>query len=205
MTKPTKQKSKSKQYLAPNKRKEGSAAKYITRNKALNRLQIKLPEFRRLCILKGIHPREPRKKVEGHNKTYYHVKDIAFLAHEPLLNRSRELKAYEKKITKARAKRNLDLVKRLLGNKPEWNLNHLVNERYPSFVDALRDLDDPLTILHLFAWLPADNSQKIRPEHIESARRSVKLCFFKIIQPSTPDCYCRILDSPTYFVAIFYI
>lgn len=171
MTKPTKQKSKSKQYLAPNKRKEGSAAKYITRNKALNRLQIKLPEFRRLCILKGIHPREPKKKVEGHNKTYYHVKDIAFLAHEPLLNRSRELKAYEKKITKARAKRNLDLVKRLLGNKPEWNLNHLVNERYPSFVDALRDLDDPLTILHLFAWLPADNSQKIRPEHIESARR----------------------------------
>lgn len=171
MTRPTKSKSKSKQYLAPSRRKEGTAAKYITRNKALNRLQIKLPEFRRLCILKGIHPREPKKKVEGHNKTYYHMKDIAFLAHEPLLERSRELKAYEKKITKARAKRNLDLVQRLLGNKPEWNLNHLVNERYPSFVDALRDLDDPLTILHLFAWLPADNSQKIRPEHIESARR----------------------------------
>ncbi|KAG0590705.1 hypothetical protein M758_1G115700 [Ceratodon purpureus] len=171
MTKPTKHKSKSKQYLAPTRRKEGQAAKYITRNKALNRLQIKLPEFRRLCILKGIHPREPKKKVEGHNKTYYHVKDIAFLAHEPLLDRSRELKAYEKKITKARAKRNLDLVQRLLGNKPEWNLNHLVNERYPSFVDALRDLDDPLTILHLFAWLPTDNSQKIRPEHIESARK----------------------------------
>lgn len=170
MTKPTKHKSKSKQYLAPTRRKEGTAAKYITRNKALNRLQIKLPEFRRLCILKGIHPREPKKKVEGHNKTYYHVKDIAFLAHEPLLDRSRELKAYEKKITKARAKRNLDLVQRLLGNKPEWNLNHLVNERYPSFVDALRDLDDPLTILHLFAWLPTDNAQKIRPEHIQSAR-----------------------------------
>lgn len=171
MTRATKHKSKSKQYLAPKQRKEGNAAKYITRNKALNRLQIKLPEFRRLCILKGIHPREPKKKVEGHNKTYYHVKDIAFLAHEPLLNRSRELKAYEKKIVKARAKRNFDLVERLLGRKPEWNLNHLVKERYPSFVDALRDLDDPLTILHLFAWLPADNSQKIRPEHIESARK----------------------------------
>lgn len=43
--------------------------------------------------------------------------------------------------------------------------------RYPSFIDALRDMDDPLTMLHLFATLPADNVHKIPVERVQIARR----------------------------------
>ena len=82
----------------------GGAALYATRNQALAKLQLRLPDFRRLCILKGVHPREPKRKTAGQNKTYYHVKDIAFLAHEPLLAAFRAARAHRRKVRRAQAK-----------------------------------------------------------------------------------------------------
>lgn len=151
--------------------KAGNAVQYVTRNQAIKKLQLKISEFRRLCILKGIHPREPKKKVQGAHKTYYHVKDIAFLLHEPLLDKIREIAAHEKKIKRALAKKNRPLAAKISSRRPEYRLDHLVKERYPSLVDALRDLDDPLAMVHLFAVLPADQTKGIPPDRVQLARR----------------------------------
>ncbi|THF97051.1 hypothetical protein TEA_020475 [Camellia sinensis var. sinensis] len=160
-----------KHYRPPGKKKEGNAARYITRSQAVKHLQVSLPVFRRLCILKGIFPREPKKKVKGNHHTYYHMKDVMFLKHEPLLEKFRDMRAYEKKVKKALSKKNRDLAERLLTRKPTYTLDMLIRERYPSFIDALRDLDDCLTMVHLFAALPAIERDKIDVKRIHNCRR----------------------------------
>lgn len=91
-----------------------------------------LPLFRRLCILKGVFPREPKKKVKGNHHSYYHMKDIMFLKHEPLLEKFRDMRAYERKVKKAMSKKNRDLAERLLTRKPTYTLDMLIKERWGS-------------------------------------------------------------------------
>ncbi|KAF5198408.1 Pescadillo-like protein [Thalictrum thalictroides] len=160
-----------KHYRPPGKKKEGNAAKYMTRTKAVKYLQVSLQDFRRLCVLKGVFPREPKKKFEGNHKTYYHVKDIMFLAHEPLLEKFREMRAHGHKVNKALAKKNKERAERLKAARPSYKLDRLVRERYPSFIDALRDLDDCLSMVHLFATLPAVERERIEVSRIHNCRR----------------------------------
>ncbi|CAN8256318.1 unnamed protein product [Cochlearia groenlandica] len=160
-----------KHYRPAGKKKEGNAARYMTRSQALKHLQVNLNLFRRLCIVKGIFPREPKKKVKGNHHTYYHVKDIAFLMHEPLLEKFREIKTYQKKVLKAKAKKNEELARLLLTRQPTYKLDRLIRERYPTFIDALRDLDDCLTMVHLFAVLPASDREKLEVKRVHNCRR----------------------------------
>lgn len=75
----------------------GEGARYITRKAALKKLQLTLRDFRRLCIIKGIYPREPkhrRRAQQGRTgiQTLYLKKDIQFLLHEPIIWKLREQK-----------------------------------------------------------------------------------------------------------------
>ncbi|XP_048434825.1 LOW QUALITY PROTEIN: pescadillo homolog [Pyrus x bretschneideri] len=155
---------------AVRKEKEGNAARYVTRSQAVKQLQVSLPVFRKLCILKGVFPREPKKKVKGNHHTYYHLKDVSFIQHEPLLERLREIRAYERKVKKADAKKNKERTALLKERRPTYKLDRIILQRYPKFVDALRDIDDCLTMVHLFAALPAIED-RIDVKRIHNCRR----------------------------------
>lgn len=59
-----------------------------------------------------------------------------------------------KKLKRAVGKDEKGDAKRLRRNKPRYKLDHIVRERYPTFIDALRDIEDTLSMSFLFATFP---------------------------------------------------
>eukprot|EP01088_Endostelium_zonatum_P016566 TRINITY_DN4534_c0_g3_i2.p1 TRINITY_DN4534_c0_g3~~TRINITY_DN4534_c0_g3_i2.p1 ORF type:complete len:584 (-),score=208.81 TRINITY_DN4534_c0_g3_i2:48-1799(-) len=133
------------------KRKSKKGIKYMTRNQILKKLNLSIADFRRICILKGIYPRDPPKKLFGSNKTYYLTKDINFLRHDPLLQVFHTRAQHRKKVRSAIATKNSQTLAKLKEAAPKVSLNHLILERYPNYIDALRDLDDPINLISLYA------------------------------------------------------
>ena len=162
---------------------KGEVTQFITRSKAIKKLQLSLKDFRRLCILKGIYPREPKKKHSGTNKTYFHVKDINYLSHEKLLSKFREIRAHLKKYKRAVKRGEHVKANKLSDSTPKYTLGHLVKERYPTFQDALADLDDPLCLLSLFASLPSHKGFSVPNEKLAKSKQLYQefllLCILK--------------------------
>jgi pescadillo protein len=135
---------------------------YISRPQVTRRLQISLPQFRQLCIYKGIHPVEPNlKRVRKLDKTWYYLKDISFLRRDEIMNWFRDIKIYEKKRIHLKAlgkKAELEVLKK---RKPKLNMDHFVRERYPSLQDAVNDLDDALSLIYLFSEMQYGITNKI--------------------------------------------
>ena len=139
----------------------------------VRKLQTSLADFRRLCIFKGIYPRQPgnRKKAAKNSTpstTFYYTKDIQYLLHEPLLAKFRDHNALAKKIARRLSKAEYEDAARIEKQlAPRMTLDHIIKERYPTFLDALRDLDDALSMLFLFANLPS---------HTNVPPKTIRLC-----------------------------
>ena len=105
---------------------------FESKNESFHETDYFFQDFRRLCVLKGIHPREPRNRKRAQKgdvtriKTLYHEKDIRFLLHEPIVWKFRDFKVFLKKLKRATSKGDFDTADRLKANKPKYTLDHIV-------------------------------------------------------------------------------
>ena len=105
-----------------------------------NRLIFK-DRISRISVL-GIFPREPKNRKKANKgssapTSFYYTKDIAYLAHEPILKKLRDHKAFAKKISRALGRGEWSSAKSLEDNKPVYRLDHIIKERYVSENDVL--------------------------------------------------------------------
>ncbi|KAH9501521.1 mRNA-binding ribosome synthesis protein [Dermatophagoides farinae] len=167
---------------------------YMTRSEALQKLQLSLKDFRRLCILKGVYPVEAKKTKSqntSHTKTYYLRKDILYLSHEPIIWRFWDFKIFMKRMAKAKGRRDKEWIQRIRENKPFYKLDHIVKERYPTIIDALRDMDDALSMGFLYAMF--GKSKSLPLELIELSRRfTLEFMYYVMETKSLRKCFISI-------------
>lgn len=165
------------------RRKVGIVKAYISRAAAIKKLQIPLADFRRLCILKGVYPVEPKNKskLTGGNtrrKTYFFTRDIQMLMNEPILLKFWDFKVFMKRLTRAKGRHDLEKFQQVNENKPIYKLDTVVKERYPRFVDALRDCDDALSMCFLFAMFPKGRN---KPDDLIDLSRKLTIEFMHYV------------------------
>ncbi len=66
----------------------------------------------------------------------------------------RDIKIHERKHKRLIARGDKSQAEMLHARKPRMEFQHIIKERYPSFVDCLKDLDDALCLIFLYAKFP---------------------------------------------------
>jgi len=92
---------------------------------------------------------------------------------------------------KAEEKRNWDQAERLKENKPKYSLDHIVRERYPTFIDAIRDLEDCLCLVFLYSTFP--RTARTPVEMVDLCKRlSIEFMHYVIETRSLRKVFCSI-------------
>jgi pescadillo protein len=90
---------------------------------------------KKITIITGIYPREPRSRKKANRgstaaASFYYQKDIAYLLHEPVLQKLREHKAFAKKLSRALGRKEDGLAKNLDSAHDGYRIDHIIKERH---------------------------------------------------------------------------
>jgi pescadillo protein len=88
---------------------------------------------------------------------------------DPIVATMRQQRKQTEKIRRAKSKHEHLRKRNLEKLMPNYRLDHVVRERYPTFGDVLRDLDDALCLVFLFAHHPA--YKQLSPDVVDHCRR----------------------------------
>ena len=151
--------------------KQAKITKYITRGQAIKHLNCTMDQFRKICILKGVYPRLPTKGLNALNqkKIYYHIDDIKPLVHDKVVAKIKAIRAFKRQVRRLEHRKEFHTKAQLMKNKPMINLASTIQERYPTFQDALNELGDCLSMVFMFASYRVSKGEKA--DAIRVARR----------------------------------
>jgi pescadillo protein len=146
------------------KGQRGKKANLVREDKVLEKIDVPdILQFRRLCILRGVYPREIPKE-QNSPFAAFHRKDLAMLNSDPMAWFIRDHAAWLRKY-----KNRLHRGEHYGAPEPSAPYAELIRSRYPTFTDAVRDLDDALTTVALFAQM--SGTKLIASERVVKCRR----------------------------------
>lgn len=150
--------------LAFQKGKEGKSSNLIKEDEAIERVALDPKDMGRVAILRGVYPKvSPKDKNSPW--AYFHKKDLAMINADPMAwfirDHANWLKHHEKRYNR----KELDQTP-----EPIAPYDQLIRSRYPTFADAIKDLDDALTTIALFAQMSGtdilDSARVLKCRHL---------------------------------------